>query len=60
MSYVCFTDKCSDRLESDSKKKKTILITKNERIIELKIAISKKILLIGLYSKIERIGKKRN
>lgn len=56
-SYVCFTDECSDRLESDSKKK-TILITKKERILELKIAMSKKKTLVGLYSN-ERIGKKK-
>ena len=32
------------------KKKTTILITKKERILELKIAISKKKILFGLYS----------
>ena len=39
-------------------KKKTILITKKERILELKIAMSKKKTLVGLYSN-ERIGKKK-
>ena len=40
------------------KKKTTILITKKERILELKIAISKKKYCLG-FTVIERIGKKK-
>ena len=57
-SYGCFTAGCGDRWEMYSKK--TVFFRKNQmKILELKIAISTKILPVGFKCKIERTEKKK-